>query len=139
MDKALIDTDILSELIKGIDPIVARNATAYRQAFGLYTTSAITIMEIFRGLRRVQSPQRIARFLQSFQGEEILSFDQAAAQLAGEISGDLERTGQTIGFADPMIAAIALTQGLDLVTGNTAHFERIVRIGHPIALINWRQ
>jgi hypothetical protein len=33
----------------------------------------------------------------------------------------LDRTGQPIGKADPMIAAIALQHSLELVTGNTAH------------------
>jgi tRNA(fMet)-specific endonuclease VapC len=32
VNKALLDTDILSEIAKGVDQIVARNATAYRQA-----------------------------------------------------------------------------------------------------------
>jgi len=47
--------------------------------------------------------------------------DVAAAELAGRITGDLDRIGQPIGRADPMIAAIAIDQGLELVTGNTAH------------------
>ena len=33
MNKALLDTDILSEAAKGIDQIVTRNATAYRQVY----------------------------------------------------------------------------------------------------------
>jgi hypothetical protein len=45
VNKALLDTDMLSELFKGINPTVASNATAYRQAFGRYTLSAITVME----------------------------------------------------------------------------------------------
>ena len=32
MNEALLETDILSEIIKGIDPTVARNAAAYYQA-----------------------------------------------------------------------------------------------------------
>ena len=51
---------------------------------------------------------------------------------------DLDGTGQGIGLADPMIAAIALNQGLELVTGNTAHFQRIQRLGYPLTLVNWR-
>ena len=65
MNKALLDTDILAEIIKGFDQTVARNATAYRQAFGRYTLSAITVMEIVSGLQRVQSPSRIQKFLNS--------------------------------------------------------------------------
>jgi tRNA(fMet)-specific endonuclease VapC len=138
VNKASIDTDILSEMIKGVNPTVARNASAYRQAFGRYTLTAISIMEIVRGLQRVQAAPKIASFLRNFRGEEILSFDQGAGKLAGEIAGELERAGQTIGFADPMIAAIALTHGLELVTGNTAHFQRIQQLGYPLMLVNWR-
>ena len=52
--------------------------------------------------------------------EEVLVFDQATADLAGQIAGDLDRVGRPIGRCDPMIAAIALANGLDLATGNTA-------------------
>ena len=46
MNKSLLDTDILSEIIKGFDQTVARNAATYRQSYGHYTLSAITVMEI---------------------------------------------------------------------------------------------
>jgi tRNA(fMet)-specific endonuclease VapC len=70
--------------------------------------------------------------------EEVLDFDRPAAELAGRIAGDLERVGRPIGVADPMIAAIALIHGLELVTGNTAHFQRIQQLGYPLTLANWR-
>jgi tRNA(fMet)-specific endonuclease VapC len=38
----------------------------------------------------------------------VLSFEPSAAELAGRIAGDLERTGRPIGTADTMIAAIAI-------------------------------
>jgi tRNA(fMet)-specific endonuclease VapC len=41
-------------------------------------------------------------------------------------------------MADPLIAAITLEHNLDLVTGNAAHFQRIVRLGYPLTLIHWR-
>jgi len=40
--------------------------------------------------------------------------------------------------ADPMIAALAIEHGLDLITGNTAHFQRIQKLGYPLSLVNWR-
>ena len=43
MNKALLDTDILSEIIKGDDRTVASHATQYRRAFGLYTLSSISV------------------------------------------------------------------------------------------------
>ena len=72
-------------------------------------------MEIVSGLQRMQSPRRIQKFMNNISGEEVLPFDEAAGKLAGEIAGDLERTGQSLGIADPMIAAIALRHGLELV------------------------
>ena len=74
----------------------------------------------------------------SIASEEVFPLDIVAAELAGRITGDLDRIGQPIGRADPMIAAIAIDQGLELVTGNTAHYERIERLGYPLTLVNWR-
>jgi predicted nucleic acid-binding protein len=95
-------------------------------------------MEVISGLLRVQRPGRIQTFLYSISGEEVLAFDRDDGRLAGEIAGDLERTGQFIGRADPMIAAIAIGHGSDLVTGNTPHFQRIQQLRYPLTLANWR-
>ena len=46
--------------------------------------------------------------------------------------------GSGVGRADPMLAATALRHGLELVTGNAAHFQRIQQIGYPLVLVNWR-
>ena len=48
--EALLDTDILSEILKGRDSQVAVHAAAYRRAFGRYTISAINVMEVVKGL-----------------------------------------------------------------------------------------
>jgi tRNA(fMet)-specific endonuclease VapC len=138
VNKSLLDTDILSEIGKGIDPNVARNATTYRRALGRYTLSVISIMEIVRGWQQKQNSRRQQRFLTSIASEEILFFEQPTAELAGRIAGDFDRTGQPIGRSDPMIAAIALQRNLDLVTGNTAHYQRIQQLGYPLTLVNWR-
>jgi predicted nucleic acid-binding protein len=95
-------------------------------------------MEVVQGFQRRQSAARLQRFLAAIASEEVLFFDQAAAEMAGRIAGDLDRTGQPIGRADPMIAAIALRHGLDLVTGNTGHYQRIQQLGYPLTLLNWR-
>ena len=139
MNKALLDTDILSEVGKGIDQTVARNATAYRQAYGFLTLSVISVMEIILGYQRVGGSSRIQAFRNAIASEQILFFDQAAADLAGQIAGDLDRVGRPIGRCDPMIAAIALTHSLELATGNTSHYHRVQRLGYPLTLANWRQ
>ena len=138
MNKALLDTDIYSEILKDVNPTVARNAAAYRQTHGVFTLSVITTMEIVKGCQQVQATGRMQRFLNAVAQEEVLPLGATAAELAGRIAGDLDRTGQTIGMADPLIAAIALEHNRELVTGNIAHFQRIVRLGYPLTLITWR-
>jgi predicted nucleic acid-binding protein len=138
VNKALLDTDILSEIGKGVDPTVVRNATAYRQAHGFLTLSVISVMEVIQGYQRIGGSSRIQAFRTVLASEEVLPLDQAAADLAGRIAGDLDRSGQPIGRCDPMVAAIAITHGLELVTGNTAHYQRLHPLGYPLTLVNWR-
>jgi tRNA(fMet)-specific endonuclease VapC len=138
VNKALLDTDIYSEVLKARNPTISQNAAAYRQQHGVYTVSVITVMEVVQGFHRVQNARRLLDFLNAVAQEQVLIFDQPAAELAGRISGDLDRTGQIIGLADPMIAAVALQHGLELATGNTAHFQRIQQLGYPLILANWR-
>ena len=138
MNKALLDTDILSEVGKAIDPTVTQHAAAYRQAHGFLTLAVILVMEVMQGYHRVGSARRIQAFRNAIAAEEVLLFDQATADLAGHIAGDLDRVGRPIGRCDPMIAAVALTHGLELVTGNTAHYQRIQQLGYPLTLVNWR-
>jgi len=125
LNKALLDTDTYSEIVKAVDLNVTRNAIAYRQTQGILTISAVTVMEVIRGYQRNQSQRKLNSFLSAIAVEEVLDFDGPAAELAGRIAGDLERAGTPIGLSDPMIAAIALAHGLELVTGNTSHFENV--------------
>jgi tRNA(fMet)-specific endonuclease VapC len=138
VNKGLLDTDILSEIIKGIDPTVAHNAAAYYQAFGQFTLSAVTVMEIVQGFQKKQSFRKLQSFMARIAAEEVIDFDQTDGALAGRIAGELDRTGHPIGTADSMIAAIALDNGLELVTGNTAHFQRVQQLGYPLTIVNWR-
>jgi tRNA(fMet)-specific endonuclease VapC len=138
VNKALLDTDIDSEVLKAVDQNVVRNAVDYRKAHAFLTISVITVMEVIQGLQRVGASKRLQNFRNAIVSDEILLFDQAAADLAGQIAGDLDRTGQPIGRSDPMIAAVAITHGLELVTGNTSHYQHLRLLGYPLTLVNWR-
>ena len=138
MAKSLLDTDIFSEILKGVDAMVAQRATDYRAMYGYYTMTSITVMEMIKGLHKVHREERIQQLLQSPTRVEVLPLTAQDAVLAGRIFADLERTGQPIGRADPMIEGIALQQGLTLVTGNTAHYQRVQDVGYPRVLENWR-
>ena len=54
-----------------------------------------------------------------------IPFDEASAEEYGKLRAILTAAGQLIGPNDMMIAAIALANGMTLVTHNTAEFIRV--------------
>ena len=138
MDRALLDTDIYSEILRAKNITVLKNAAAYRQQFGVLTISAPTVVELVAGLQRTGRIVRLGEITTALAAEVVLPFDQDAAIIAGQIHGELARTGQTIGRMDPMIAAIAITHDLTLITGNTRHYQRVISLGFSLRLDNWR-
>ena len=50
MVKRLLDTDILSEYLKGYDQAVAKYAALYAQEHGIFTFTSVTVYEIVYGL-----------------------------------------------------------------------------------------
>jgi predicted nucleic acid-binding protein len=71
---------------------------------------------------------RLARWLT--RREPGLACD-AAARHAGRINADLEGKGLVIGLPDVMIAAIALSRGIAVVTGT--HFEYVQSVGYELS------
>src|SRR5436190_14851177 len=104
MDRAILDTDTFSEVLKSKNQIVLRNAHAYRHQFGRFTISTVTITEIVKGFQKRGREDRIQDFIASLAAIEVLLLDRDAAIVAGRIYGELEKSGQTIGRADPLIA-----------------------------------
>ena len=50
MTKALLDTDILSEFLKGHDRTVIHHAAEYARQYGVFTFTSVTVHEIVYGL-----------------------------------------------------------------------------------------
>ena len=84
---------------------------------------------------------RVAKLLSQLKTgqHECLILNYESAIIAGRIFGTLYRTGQPIGNADPFIAAMAIQEGIPLVTGNRKHFERIQIAGFPLQIETWRK
>jgi len=139
MDKSLLDTDILSEILKGKNFNVIHQAKDYYQQFRQYTISTVTVLEVVKGFHKVQRENHIKQFLLTLSSTEVLTLNLKSSELAGRIYADLERIGQPIGRADPMIAAIALENNLVLVTGNMRHYQRIQKLGYTLKLDNWKE
>ena len=138
MDKALLDTDILSEVLKKRDRAVSGRAREYRAHHGRYTLSAATVMEVVSGLCRLDAHKQLDLFFNILAEMEVLNIDDDIAVLAGHIDGALSKAGQQVGINDVLIAATAMQYGLSVVTGNFEHYDRIRKIGYPFKLENWR-
>ena len=79
MNKALLDTDTYSEVLKAVNPAIAQNAATYRQQHGIYSLSVVSVMEIVYGFQRMQNHRRLQNSLAAVAQEEVISFDHSAA------------------------------------------------------------
>src|SRR5205085_840695 len=140
MELSLLDTDIFSEILKGRNRSIQAMQDAYLSVFGRFSLSVVTVMDMVEGFHRRGQENKIRELQQRLfdDSHSLLPLDYKAAQIAGRIFADLDRTGQPIGRADPLIAAIAIRNSLVLVTGNTEHFDRIAQLGYNLRLDNWR-
>jgi len=138
MARVLLDTDILSEIIKKKDPVVVARAAEYLAVEGRFTVSVLSVMEITYGFHRLGREDRIAEFSRLIAAHEVLTFEVPIATLAGRIYADLERRGTPVGLADVMIGAVGLHHSVAIVTGNTSHFTAIREAGYALEIQNWR-
>lgn len=122
----LLDTDVMSAILTG------RGSEGLRQrlqaiAPALRCTSTITIGELLYGIERTGRHEHLRERLESdiLPTMSLLPFDEEAAREYAVLRVSLERQGQTLQEADLRIAAIALANGLALITGNARHFRRI--------------
>lgn len=136
--RTLVDTDIWSEIFKGKNATVLARAATYLTQHGRYTLSAVTVFEVVQGLQRMGRHTLIDGFREMLGDMEVLELDQAAADLAAVIYGELQRTGQGIDVGDAQNAAIALRHRLCVATGNVRHYSRIQGLGYPLIIENWR-
>lgn len=131
----LLDTNIISELVK------AEPKSNVLKQFQIYKNEIAIPSLVWHELRfgwlRMPDSKRkqsIGLFLHDVVSLlPIMPYDTTAAKIHAEIRIEAQKSGQTLPFADGQIAAIAMSQGLSLVTRNTKDFESIA----GIRLINW--
>lgn len=136
--RTLIDTDIWSEIFKGKNATVLARSAAYLSHHGRHTLTAVTVFEVVQGLQRVQRQDRIEAFRTMLDDVEVLALDQAAADLAAVIYGELARTGHGVDVGDAQNAPIALQHRVCVATGNVRHYARVQGLGYPLIVENWR-
>jgi tRNA(fMet)-specific endonuclease VapC len=87
---------------------------------------SIVKAEMFAGAGKSNTPQQTRAKQEFFLNRFVsLTFDDKAADVYGTIRAQLEKAGTPIGPLDTLIAAIALTNSLILVTHNTGEFGRV--------------
>ncbi len=122
--KYLLDSNICIYCINRKHPEVI-NKVLRRQASDI-TISAITKAEMYAGSYRRASAKRYRdeqdKFFERFRS---LPFDDEAADFYGRIHAFLEAKGQLMGVADMQIAAIAMANGLTVVTHDRRGFWRL--------------
>jgi len=120
----LLDTNTCIRFLNGRSLAVARRLKATPPDQIL--VCSVVKAELFYGAQRSHDPVRSRaaqnEFLSLFRS---LPFDDLAADHAGRIRAELAALGRPIGPHDVMIAAIALTHNLTLVTHNLDEFSRV--------------
>ena len=139
MRQSVLDTDILSYITDQRYPEVSARAQQYYRVFRYFTISAITVSEVVEGLAGNHDYASIEAFLNRAEGFEILPVDLDEAVIAGKIFAALRESGQKIGQQDPFIAAVSIANDLPLVTNNTGHYQRVIDLGFPLQIENWRE
>ena len=129
----VLDTDICIHLLNGNQVVKARVAKVGVEAISV---GIPTVAELYFGAhnskRAAENLERV-RFFLAPPGPMVLPIDDAAADCFGRFKAELRRAGQPTGDLDLLIAGIAVSRGLTVVTNNTVHFGRVP----GISLENW--
>ena len=135
MDAALLDTDMLSEVLKGKDANVVSKARQYHAEHGQFVFSAMTYYEVLRGIQLKKATKQIAQFPQFAAAADVMPISIPILERAADLWTSALTGGHPHGDADLIIAATALEVGRVLVTGNTQHFAWI----RGLRIEDWRQ
>lgn len=134
----ILDTNVVSELMKAAPAERVLGWIAAQPASALYTTS-ITEAEILHGLALLPTGKRRnalesaaeAMLREDFAGR-ILPFGSDAAHAYARIAADRRRASRPISHFDAQIAAIARSAGAAIATRNVTDYDRCgVKILNP--------
>jgi toxin FitB len=133
----ILDTNVLSELMKPNKTEIVRSWAAQQSLINLFTTT-ITQAEILYGIALLPAGKRREKLSQAAQlmfsedfAGRVFPFDQAAAVAFANIASQRRHNGNPISQADAQIAAICYTHAATIATRNFSDFE-----GCGISIIN---
>ena len=123
----LLDTNTCIKFLNGRSDSIRREIDS-RAASELALCSVVKAELLFgaaKSARPLENRERLHSFFRRFVS---LPFDDSAAEIYGEIRARVERPGKPIGPNDLLIASIALSNQLVLVTHNVDEFSRIQQL-----------
>lgn len=132
MKPSMLDTDILSEFLRGNLKVIAK-VDEHLKEYGFISLSIITYYEILNGLLYKDARKQLSKFEEFVELNKVIPLSLPMAKTAAIIQADLRKKGTEIGHTDTLIAGIAITSELQLVTNNTDHFIRI----KGLEIANW--
>jgi tRNA(fMet)-specific endonuclease VapC len=122
--QVLVDTDIISLFLRNHANVVKR-FREYLSEYNRINFSIITYYEILSGLKYRDAQKQLKSFLEFAEYNSILPVTRDSIDISAELYAHLRRTGKLIDDIDILIAGIALSNNLMLVTHNRKHFNRI--------------
>ncbi len=96
MKPSLLDTDILSEFLRG-NPKVIENVERYLLEFGFINLSIITYYEILNGLLYKDAKKQLKRFEKFVELNRVIPLTMKMAKKAASIQAELRKNGSEIG------------------------------------------
>ena len=132
MKQSIIDTDILSEFLRGNPKVIAK-VDEHLKEYGFISLSIITYYEILNGLLYKDAKKQMAKFETFVELNKVISLTTKTVKISASIQAELRKKGAEIGHTDTLIAGVAMASELQLVTNNTNHFKRI----KGLAITNW--
>ena len=122
----LVDSDVLTEHLRG--KAAARDwLVGARQSSGPLAISVVSLTEVAGGMRQPER-REVMRLLGSMQRFEIT---EQVAWRAAILMQEYRRSHSGIGLGDYLIAATALTEGLELATLNIRHYPMFPELARP--------
>ena len=138
MVKSILDTDILSEYLKGHHPTVISHAARYAREHGIFTFTSVTVYEIVYGLELKAASSQLTTALAWLNQNEEITPASADYRTAATIKATARKNGSVLELPDCLIAAVAVRLDRPLVTGNTEDFQAVQKTGINLILENWR-
>jgi len=127
----LLDTNIFIYALKGVPEVRAHLEKHRSESLAV---SVVTLMELYYGAHKSQHKEaNLARVRAIEEAFEVLPLGAECVEVFGLLKASLERSGSSLDDFDLMLAAVALSHNLTLVSNDLKHFQRI----EGLMLVNW--